>query len=150
MMERRLQRVLEWTELPAVFAERLLCLRGAGVELEDGACRNENLHAPVLRGAQHVFRHALRHVLRHVLRRVLHVPVLHVSFTKGKRGGRHGHVVRGFRQLKMAMGKISTSALPSSAAPSTSSAKSFTCGVLKKSLPTFRSCAPERRPRTPG
>ena len=33
MTERRLQRKFEWTELPAVLAEGLLCLHGAGVEL---------------------------------------------------------------------------------------------------------------------
>jgi len=33
MMERRLQRKFEWTELPAVLAEGLLRLYGAGVEL---------------------------------------------------------------------------------------------------------------------
>ena len=31
--------------------------------LEDDACNDEYLRAPVLRGAQHVLRHVLRHVL---------------------------------------------------------------------------------------
>jgi len=35
MMERRLQRKFESTELPAVLAEGLLCLHGAGVELSE-------------------------------------------------------------------------------------------------------------------
>ena len=35
MIERRLQRKFEWTELPAVFAEGLLRLHGAGVELAE-------------------------------------------------------------------------------------------------------------------
>ena len=57
---------------------------------EKDACHNKHLHAPVLRGAQHVLRHVLRHIPRQVLRRVLHglVPhmlVLHVS-PKGRRG----------------------------------------------------------------
>jgi len=36
--------------------------------------QDKNLHAPVLRGAQHV----PLHVLRSILRRVFHVLVLHV------------------------------------------------------------------------
>jgi len=55
--------------------------------LEDGACHNEKLHAPVLRG--------------------LHVPILHM-FPKGKRGGRHACVGRRFYRWNMAMGKINT------------------------------------------
>ena len=35
MMERRLQRKFEWTELPAVLAEGLLHLDGVGVELAE-------------------------------------------------------------------------------------------------------------------
>jgi len=35
MMERRLQRNFEWTELPAVLAKGLLRLHGAGVELAE-------------------------------------------------------------------------------------------------------------------
>ena len=35
MMERRLQRKFEWAELPAVFAEGLLRLHGAGIELAE-------------------------------------------------------------------------------------------------------------------
>ena len=35
MMERRLQRKFEWTELPVVFAEGLLCLHGVGVQLAE-------------------------------------------------------------------------------------------------------------------
>jgi len=34
-MERRLQRKLKWTELPAVLAEGLLRLHGVGVELAE-------------------------------------------------------------------------------------------------------------------
>ena len=43
-----------------------------------------------------VLRHVPWHVLRNVVRRVLHVLVLHVS-PKGRRGGRHACVGRGFR-----------------------------------------------------
>jgi len=64
--------------------------------------------------------------LRYVLRRVLYVLVRHVP-PKGKRGGRHACVGRGFCHWEMAMGKISTSTPPSFAAPSTSFAASFTC-----------------------
>jgi len=35
MMKRRLQRKLEWTELPAVLVEGLLCLNGFDVELTE-------------------------------------------------------------------------------------------------------------------
>jgi len=38
MMERRLQKKFEWTELPAVLAEGLLRLHGAGVELAESVC----------------------------------------------------------------------------------------------------------------
>ena len=59
----------------------------AGVpSLKDDACRDEHLHAPVLRGAHHVLRHVARYVLRHVLRCVHHVLILLVS-PKDKRGG---------------------------------------------------------------
>jgi len=44
--------------------------------------------------------------------------VLHVS-PKGKCGGRHACVGRGFRRWKMAMSKIRTFTLPSYAAPDT-------------------------------
>jgi len=91
--------------------------------LEDGACSDKQILAPVLRGAQHVLRHVPRHVLRDVLCRVLHMLVNHVS-PKGKRGRRHACVGLGPRRWKTTMGKISTFMLPSSAAPSTSSAAS--------------------------
>ena len=42
MMERRLQRKFEWTELPAVLAEGLLRLHGAGVELAESVFSSDN------------------------------------------------------------------------------------------------------------
>jgi len=42
MMERRLQRKFEWTELPAVLAEGLLRLYGAGVELAESVFSSDD------------------------------------------------------------------------------------------------------------
>ena len=42
MMERRLQRKFEWTELPAVLAEGLLRLNGAGVELAESVFSSDD------------------------------------------------------------------------------------------------------------
>ena len=42
MMERRLQRKIEWTELPAVLAEGLLRLHGAGVELAESVFSSDD------------------------------------------------------------------------------------------------------------
>ena len=72
--------------------------------LEYGACHDEHLHAPVLRGAKHVLRHVLHHAPRHALRRVLRVLILNVP-PKGRRGGRCACVGRGFRRWKVMMGK---------------------------------------------
>jgi len=49
----------------------------------------------------------LCHILRHVLRRVLHVLVIYVS-PKGKRGGRHACVGRGFCRCEMTRAMMST------------------------------------------
>ena len=43
MMERRLQRKFEWTELPAVLAEGLLRLYGAGVVLAESVFSSEDM-----------------------------------------------------------------------------------------------------------
>ena len=42
MKERRLQRKFEWTELPAVLAEGLLRLNGAGVELAESVAYSDD------------------------------------------------------------------------------------------------------------
>jgi len=117
-------------------ATSFTCLFFTCHPMEDDDGQDNHLYAPVLRGAQHV--------LRHVLCRVLHVFVLHVSPPTGKRGGRHACVGRGFRCWKMTMERrkgrstMNTFALPSFAAPRTSSAPScakfFTCGVQKSGL----------------
>ena len=43
MMERRLQRKFEWTELPTVLAEGLLCLHGVGVELAESGFSSDDM-----------------------------------------------------------------------------------------------------------
>ena len=43
MMERRLQRKFEWTELPAALAEGLLRLHGAGVELAESVFSSDDM-----------------------------------------------------------------------------------------------------------
>ena len=85
--------------------------------LEDDACHDEHLHAPVLRG--------------------LHVLVLHVS-TKGRRGRRHACVGRGFRRWKMTIDKLNTFTLPSSAAPDTSSATSCAMSCAMSCAASFK------------
>ena len=53
--------------------------------VEDCDGKNNHLHTPVLRGAQHALRYFLRHAMRQILSCVLHVLVLHVLPKGGPR-----------------------------------------------------------------
>ena len=92
---------------------------GCGVARRARAAR-----APKAKSTAHL-RHVLWCFLRNSLRHVLRpsrAPPSRVA--QGQRGGRHACVRRGFRRWKMTRATASTFTLPSSAAPSTSSATS--------------------------